>query len=101
MAPSSFQARVEAEGFPAIRRAPFNAPANVAVVLANAGGAVGGLATDGTNVFYGTPSGLFYVSVAGATSGTLLTNKAATHLRYASGALFFLAGGVIYKIATP
>lgn len=86
---------------PAIRRAPFNAPANVAVVLANAGGAVGGLATDGMNVFYGTPSGLFYVSVAGATSGTLLTNKAATHLRYASGALFFLAGGVIYKIATP
>jgi hypothetical protein len=86
---------------PAIRRAPFNAPSSVSVVLASPGGAVGGLATDGTYVYYGTSSGIFYVPVGGAPSGTLLTYKPGTHLRYASKALFFLAGGVIYKIATP
>ncbi len=86
---------------PAIRRAPFNAPSNVSVVLASPGGAVGGLATDGTYVYYGTPSGIYYVPVGGAASGTLLTSKPGTHLRYASKALFFLAGGMIYKIATP
>ena len=86
---------------PAIRRAPFNAPGSVSVVLANAGGAVAGLATDGTNVFYGIPSGIYYVPVAGAGSGTLLTNKPGTRIKYASGSLFFLAGGIIYKIATP
>jgi hypothetical protein len=86
---------------PAIRRAPFNAPSSVSVVLASAGGAVGGLATDGTYVYYGTSSGIYYVPVGGAASGTLLTSKPGTHLRYASKALFFLAGGVIYEIATP
>ena len=86
---------------PAIRRAPFNAPANVSVVLASPGAPVTSLATDGKYAYYGTSSGIYYVPVAGAASGTLLTGKPGTHIRYASSALFFLAGGVIYKIATP
>jgi hypothetical protein len=73
----------------------------VSVVLAGPGGAVGGLATDGTYVYYGTSSGIYYVTVGGAASGTLLTSKPGTHLRYTAKALFFLAGGIIYKIATP
>jgi hypothetical protein len=85
---------------PAIRRARFSAPSGVSLVI-SPGAAVGGLTTDGTNVYYQISTGIYYVPVAGASSGTLLTNKAGTRLRYGAGAVFFLSGGVIYQIATP
>ena len=43
---------------PAIRRAAFSAPSSVMSVLANPGSAVGGLTTDGTNVYYQTSTGI-------------------------------------------
>jgi hypothetical protein len=86
---------------PAIRRAPFTAPSSVSTVLSNAGGAVGGLATDGTNVYYQLSSGIYSVPVGGAASGTQLTSKAGLYLKYSSSALYFASGNVIYKLATP
>jgi hypothetical protein len=84
---------------PAIRRARFSAPSSVSLIV-SPGAAVGGLTTDGTNVYYQVSSGIYYVPVGGG-SGTLLTSRAGVRLRYASGAVFFLSGGVIYQIATP
>jgi hypothetical protein len=86
---------------PAIRRASISAPSAVSTVLANPGGAVGGLTTDGINVYYQTSVGISYVPVAGGSTGTLLTSMAGIDLRYATGAVYFLYGGVVYKIATP
>jgi hypothetical protein len=91
---------------PAIHRAAFNNQTVVLSVLANPGGTVGALATDGKYVYYQAGSGIFYVPVAGASSGTLLTSLNGIYLRYAGpnmgpGALFFAVGKTIYKIATP
>jgi hypothetical protein len=86
---------------PAIRRAALAAPSGVSNLVTSPG-SVTGLATDGTNVYYATSTGVFYAPVGGSvTSGTLLANKAATLVRYASGAVYFLSGETIYKIATP
>jgi hypothetical protein len=61
---------------------------------------VGGLTTDGKNVYYQVPSGMFYMQVGGG-SATPLVSTAGTFLKYASGAVWFAASNTIYKIATP
>ncbi|HEY3592331.1 MAG TPA: hypothetical protein VGL13_00595 [Polyangiaceae bacterium] len=85
---------------PAIFRAPLAMPTSTQSLLANAGGTVGGLATDGVNVYYQNGSGIFYIPVAGG-AATRLTTLNGLFLRYAAGALYFASGGGIFKIATP
>jgi hypothetical protein len=85
---------------PAILRAPRSMPTSTQTILANAGGTVGGLATDGVNVYYQNGSGIFYIPVAGG-AGTRLTALNGLFLHYAAGALYFASGGGIFKIATP
>jgi len=90
-----------------ILRAPITgaSTATTQIILPSAGGAVGGLATDGVNVYYQNGSGIFSMPVGGlppgTTSGTQLTALNGANLKYAAGALFFAAGGGIYKLATP
>lgn len=88
---------------PAILRAPSASASatTMQTILTNAGGTVGGLATDGVNVYYQNGSGIFYIPVAGATTGTPLTALNGLFLKYAAGALYFASGGGIFKIATP
>jgi hypothetical protein len=74
----------------------------VKTVVADVGGPVGTLATDGVNVYFlsDQTGEIYYVPVGGGTPA-LLTSKAASHMIYAGGAVFFDAKGVIYQIATP
>jgi hypothetical protein len=85
---------------PAIRRAAFATPLTVLTVVTNTGGTVGGLTTDGTNVYYETPSGMFYAPVAGG-SGKPLVSTTGRFLKYGSGAVFFAVANNLYKVATP
>lgn len=88
---------------PAILRAPMASAttASTQVILNNALGTVGGLATDGVNVYYQNGSGIFFIPVAGASTGTRLATLNGLFLKYAAGALYFASGGGIFKIATP
>jgi hypothetical protein len=88
---------------PAVLRA-LSASASAAsaqIILTNAGGTVGGLATDGVNVYYQNGSGIFFIPVAGSATGTRLTTSNGLFLKYAAGTLYFASGGGIFKVATP
>lgn len=90
-------------GGPAILRVPLATPTAMLpqTILANAGGTVGGMTTDGVNVYFQNGNGIFYIPVAGATTATRLTTQNGLFLKYASGAVYFASGGAIFKIATP
>lgn len=90
-------------GGPAILRTTVLMSAAMApqTILTNAGGQVGGMTTDGVNVYYQNGNGIFYIPIAGASAGTRLTTQNGLFLRYASGAVYFASGGAIFKIATP
>lgn len=88
---------------PAILRTPVLTPAATLpqAILTNAGGPVGGMTTDGSNVFYQNGTGIFYIPVAGASTGTRLTTQSGLFLKYASGAVYFASQNTIFKVATP
>jgi stigma-specific protein Stig1 len=77
-----------------------NGMTTVNTVLADALGQPS-LAADGTNVYYVNGTGLYYVPVGGASSGTAIDTGAFNGVRYANGALVYWTDDSIFLIATP
>jgi hypothetical protein len=76
--------------------------ATVTTVLAGITDGVIDIATDGTNVYVVTSSGLYYVPVTGAASATALdTSQMWNGVKYRNGALVYWTMTGIYLHATP